>query len=122
MTGSGFQPAIFRAKGAIYIQFLPVHLLYGPTAEVQALGQFPLAHIHRALNQDVLPLLLGLNGVPYKRTSLRPAPPQRDHPPSGSYQWKWPLFSMVPASKAWEFKRTRVISEDLRSGLMVTGR
>ena len=35
---------MLRAKAAISTQPLPVHLLDGPTADLQELGQFPLAH------------------------------------------------------------------------------
>ena len=38
---------------------LPVHLLDGPAADLQALGQIPLAHSLRPFRPDVLPLLLG---------------------------------------------------------------
>ena len=43
-------------------QPLPVHLLDGPTADLQELGQFPLAHSLRPLHPDVIPLLLLASG------------------------------------------------------------
>ena len=52
------------AEAAISTQPLPVHLLDGPAADLQALGQFPLAHSLRPLHPDVLPLPLGQFGPP----------------------------------------------------------
>ena len=49
---------MLRAEAAIHSQPLPVHLLDGPTADLQSLGQFPLAHSLRPLHPDVLPLRL----------------------------------------------------------------
>ncbi len=46
-------------RTAIRILSISVHLLYGLAADLQALGQFPLAHSLRPLLPDVLPLLLG---------------------------------------------------------------
>ena len=46
-------------EAASPIHLLPVHLLDGPAADVQALGQYPLAHSLRPFHPDVLPLLLG---------------------------------------------------------------
>ena len=69
---SGFQPAMLQAEAAISIQPLPVHLLDGPTADLQELGQFPLAHSLRPLHLDVLPLLLGQAGPPAGETPLGP--------------------------------------------------
>ena len=42
-----------------FVQLLLVHLLDGPAADLQALGQLPLAHSLRPLHPDVLPLLPG---------------------------------------------------------------
>ena len=53
-------------------QPLPVHLLDGPTADLQELGQFPLAHPLRPLHLDVLPLLLAQAGPPAGETPLGP--------------------------------------------------
>ena len=61
-----------RAEAAISIQPLPVHLLDGPTADLQELGQFPLAHSLRPLHPDVLPLPLGQAGPPARETPLGP--------------------------------------------------
>ena len=49
---------MLRAEAAISTQPLPVHLLDGPTADLQELGQFPLAHPLRPFHPDVLPLPL----------------------------------------------------------------
>ena len=54
----GCQPATFRAEAAFPVQPLPIHLLDGPAADLQLLGQFPLAHSLRPLCPDILPLLL----------------------------------------------------------------
>ena len=59
-------------KGAFSTQPLPVDLLDGPTADLQALGQFPLAHSLRPLRPNVLPLLLGQAGPPAGETPLGP--------------------------------------------------
>ena len=61
-----------RAVAAISIQPLPVHLLDGPAADLQSLGQFPLAHSLRPLHPDVLPLLLGQARPPAWETALGP--------------------------------------------------
>ena len=50
------------AEAAISIQLLLIHLLDGPTADLQALGQFQLADSPRPLHLDVLPLLLAQAG------------------------------------------------------------
>ena len=63
-----------RAEGAISTQPLPVHLLDGPTADLQELGQFPLAHPLRPLHPDVLPLLLGSGWAVGQGNGLRPEP------------------------------------------------
>ena len=47
-----------RMEAAIPTLPLPVHLLDGPAADLQELGQFPLAHSLRPLHPDVLPLPL----------------------------------------------------------------
>ena len=93
---------------------LPVHLLDGPTADLQALGQFPLAHSLRPLHLDVLPLLLAQAGLrPGKRPSARafawPATERslielRHHSlrraPSraGACRWTWPCRSPPPGT------------------------
>ena len=64
------RPAMLCAQDAISTHPLPVHLLDGPAADLQALGQFPLGHSLRPLHPDVLPLLLG-QGRPGKRPSAR---------------------------------------------------
>ena len=66
-------PAMLRAGAAIFTEALSVHLLDGPAADLQALGQFPLAHSPRLLLPDVLPLLLrsGCGRLPGKRPSVR---------------------------------------------------
>ena len=53
-------------------QPLPVHLLDGPTADLQALGQFPLAHSIRPLCPDVLPLPLVQARPPPREPPLGP--------------------------------------------------
>ena len=63
---------MLRAEAAISSHPLPVHLLDGPSADLQALGQFPLAHSLRPLCPDVLPLLLGQTGPPARETALGP--------------------------------------------------
>ena len=63
---------MLRAEVAISTQPLPVHLLNGPTADLQELGQFPLAHSLRPLHPNVLPLLLGQAGPPAGETALGP--------------------------------------------------
>ena len=71
-TGSGCLPAMSRAEAAIFTPPLPVHLLDGPTADLQALGQFPLAHSHRPLHPDVPPLPLGKARPTARETALYP--------------------------------------------------
>ena len=60
------------AEAALPTQPLPVHLLDGPTADLQELGQFPLAHSLRPLHPDVVPLLRGQAGPPARETPLGP--------------------------------------------------
>ena len=48
------------------------HLLDGPTANLQELGQLQLAHSLRPLLPDVLPLLPGQSGQPAGETALGP--------------------------------------------------
>ena len=48
-----------RVEAAASTQPLPVHLLDGTAADLQELGQFPLAHSLRLLCLDVLLLPLG---------------------------------------------------------------
>ena len=72
-------------------QPLPVHLLDGPTTDLQALGKFPLAHSLRPFHPDVLPLPLGQARPPARETPLGPclrlphdrAVPDRVPPPLG---------------------------------------
>ena len=59
-------------KTAIPIHPLAVHLLDGPAADLQALGQLPLAHFPRPLLPDVLPLLLGQDRSSPRETALGP--------------------------------------------------
>ena len=85
----GCQPVPFRAKAAFPVQPLPVGLLDRPVADLQALGQFPLAHSLRPLHSYVLPLLLGQAGPSAGETALGPrlrlardrALPDRVRPP-----------------------------------------
>ena len=42
--GSIIPPTKLRAEAAIPTKSLPVHLLDGPAADLEQLGQFPLAH------------------------------------------------------------------------------
>ena len=49
-------------KTAIPIRLLPIHVLDGPAADLEALGQLPLAHSLRPLSPDVLSLLLAQAG------------------------------------------------------------
>ena len=49
---------------------LSVRLLDGPTADLQELGQFPLAHSLRPFHLDVLPLSLGQARLPARETPL----------------------------------------------------
>ena len=72
VIGAGCQPAMPRAEATISIQALSVHLLDGPAADLQALGQFPLAHPPRPLLPDVIPLLLGQAGPSARETALGP--------------------------------------------------
>ena len=65
---------MLRAEAVISTQPLRVHLLDGPTADLQALGQFPLAHSHRPLHPDVLLLLLGQAGPSAGGKPLGPQP------------------------------------------------
>ena len=75
---------MLRAEAALPTQPLPVHLLDRPTADLQELGQFPLAHSLRPLHPDVLPLLRG-----------------QARPPAGE--------TRLPAGKTWEtFEHDRV--------------
>ena len=64
--------AVLRTEAANSIQPLLVHLLDGSTADLQSLGQFPLAHSLRPLHPDVLPLLLGQARPSAKETLLGP--------------------------------------------------
>ena len=61
-----------RVEAAVSTQPLPVGLLDGPTADLQALGQFPLAHSLRPLCPDVLRLLLGQAGPSAGEPALGP--------------------------------------------------
>ena len=59
-------------RGCNCTQPLPVHLLDGLAADLQALGQFPLAHSLRPFHLDVLPLCsVKLGCRPKKRASAR---------------------------------------------------
>ena len=87
-------------------QPLPVHLLDGPAAGLQALGRFPLAHYLRPLHLNVLPLLLGQAVSMARETAPRSAPspgsglsvPCRTRFWSAPERSKWmtsPLFGVV---------------------------
>ena len=71
-TGPGCQPAMLRAEAAISTQPLSVHLLDGPTADLQELGKFPLAHSLRPLHPDVLAFPLAQAGTSAGETALGP--------------------------------------------------
>ena len=62
--------AMLGTEAASPIHLLPIHLVDGPAADLQELGQFPLAHSLRPLCPNVLPLLLG-----------QARPPAREHGP-----------------------------------------
>ena len=64
--------AVLRAEAAMFHPPLPVHLLDGPTADLQELGQFPLAHSLRPLHPDVLSLLLAQAGPSARETAFGP--------------------------------------------------
>ena len=68
----GCQPVTFRAETAFPVQPLPVGLLDRPASDLQALGQFPLAHSLRSFRPNVFPLLLGQAGPPAGETPLGP--------------------------------------------------
>ena len=59
-------------RGCNSTHTLPVHLLDGPAADLQELGQFPLAHSLRPLHPDALPLLLGQGRPSARETALGP--------------------------------------------------
>ena len=60
------------AEAAISSQLLPVHLLDGPTADLQELGQFPLAHsLRRSTRMYSRCCSLRLGRRPGKRPSVR---------------------------------------------------
>ena len=63
---------MLRAEAAISTHLLPVHLLDDSTADLQALGQFPLAHSLLPFHPDVLPLLLGQARPPAGVAALGP--------------------------------------------------
>ena len=91
-------------KAAISSQPLLVHLLDGPAADLQALGQLPLAHPPRPLHPDVLPLLLGQAG-PSARALAWPATERflmefRHHSLKASTIWSWSLPLAVAVSKS----------------------
>ena len=69
---SSCQPAMLRAQDAISTQPLPFHLFGIPTADLQPLGQFPLAHSLRPFHLDVLSLSLGQARLPARETPLGP--------------------------------------------------
>ena len=102
---------MLRAETAISIQPLLIHLLYGPTADLQVLGQFPLAYSPRPLHLDVLPLLLAQAGRrPGKRPSARafdwPATERsliefRRHSLEASTIESWSLPVAVAVSKSY---------------------
>ena len=64
---------MLRAEAVIFTEPLLIHLLDGPTADLQALDQVPLAHSPRPLFPDVLPLLLGRSGPSAGETALGPS-------------------------------------------------
>ena len=63
---------MLRAEAAISIQPLLIQLLDGPTADLQVLGQFQLAHSPRPFHLDVLLLLLAQAGPSSGETTLGP--------------------------------------------------
>ena len=65
---SGYAPC----RNCTFYAPLPGRLLDGPTADLQALGQFPLAHSLRPLHPDVFPLLLGQARLSARETALGP--------------------------------------------------
>ena len=77
-----------RVEDAISTRPLPVGLLDGPAADLQALGQFPLAQSLRPLHPDVLPLPVGQAGPPAASIyiSLIPRPSRSSHPWCGSHR------------------------------------
>ena len=99
---------------------LPVHLLDGPTADLQALGQFPLAHSFRPLLPDVLPLLLAQAGPPAGETALGPGfrlsaterslIKFRHHSLKASTIWSWSLPLAVAVSKSSDRERNSTLA------------
>ena len=69
---ASYRLGMLRAEAAISTHLLPVHLLDGPTADLQALGKFPLAHSLRPFHPDVLPFLLGQARPLARETALDP--------------------------------------------------
>ena len=103
---SGCQPATFRAERAFPVQH---GLLDGPTADLQELGQFPLAHSLRPFYPNILPLLLGQAGPSAGETALGPRPATersliefRHHSLKASTieSWSFPLAVAVSKSSA----------------------
>ena len=124
-TGSGCLPAVSRAEAAISTPPLPVHLLDGPTADFQALGQFPLAHSHRPLHPDVPPLPLGKARPTARETALYPrlrlprdrALPDRVGPPLAEGQHHRELGLTGGHGRVGVFPRLYAKSrEDIRTG------
>ena len=74
-------------------QPLPVHLLDGPTADLQALGQVPLAHSLRPLCPDVLPLPHPDLQVDEKANELAPYLPASNN---GTLLYQGPVVGRWP--------------------------
>ena len=91
-------------------QPLPVHLLDGPAAGLQALGRFPLAHYLRPLHLNVLPLLLGQAVSMARETAPRsaPSPGSGLSVPCRTRFWSAPERSKWMTRPVWGGSQTRV--------------
>ena len=91
-------------------QPLPVHLLDGPAAGLQALGRFPLAHYLRPLHLNVLPLLLGQAVSMGRETAPRSAPLLGSglSVPCRTRFWSAPERSKWMTRPVWGGSQTRV--------------
>ena len=91
-------------------QPLPVHLLDGPAAGLQALGRFPLAHYLRPLHLNVLPLLLGQAVSMARETAPRsaPSPGSGLSVPCRTRFWSAPERSAWVTRSGWVVSQTRV--------------
>ena len=95
--------AILCAKAVISTYPLPVHLLDGPTADLQELGQFPLAHSLRPLHLDVLPVAARSGWASGRGNAPRPAPSPGRRPsvPCRTSFWSAPERSMWMTRPGW---------------------